>query len=748
MTVPSNQRSVPFMPLPENLLPARNRIDRYRSLVSIALNRKLPPLPVELKGVERQSIFIPPLLDAKIEALAEKKGLSYQQCFAGLTLAGIEHIDKEQSARAGVAEKVKAPFKNAKPDQLRYYQGLMSGLEANKITLAEASTGIGKGRAMVAAGIMSARKGKTPVLISAPTLKILGQLWLEMEILRKEGLCKRLKIAFFPGASEFVSDERLRDFMEEHDDDPDVADWLNKGGVMLQSDNPLHDAMTSFGINPAWFMEDLRSLAINMPVNEFALRKTDEGQASKLLTAIRDKAKGADIIFCTHAMLAYSQQSKWALLPEPSVLIIDEAHLLEKNIAAIHCHAVSLYSLEKRLKKHLEISGVSKGSATGRAIRVVQSLFKILQNINNNGKMQVALYELDAKDSAKIKENLEQLVNILNIKSVKEVEQVQRDYYALQTAVNIINGTIQDRAYIQFSPDRRFPSLLTGKGDIGNILGHLWKTAMGGAVLASATLYVKDSMNNSTCDYIAGLLAIPAARVYSPAPIVAKWVTETPILHLPSADKVARLSRPNTKEYERPQKAVNKWLSELAKEIAIIQRKTLGGTLVLTTSYAQVNKIHKQLIINGVSKKRIVVQKPNEKFTITEDRYRSIYIKGQKPILIGLGGAWTGVDLCDKSVSPKDDNLLTDLIIACCPLGLNKTNTMLYRIEKQNIHPIIKEALMQLKQGLGRLMRNGRQRNKNIWILDGRLWSDWKGMRSFQQAALLMLNDYKNQKNF
>ena len=736
----TNQKSVPLIPVDPHLLPNKNRVDVYRTLIATALKENIAPEVVDIKNVERLTMFIPPLLSAKINLVAEQHGMSFQEAFAGLTGAGAGALRKTRHEIQGIALEIKAPFPDARPEQLTFYQGIQAGMQLNKIVLAEASTGVGKGRAICAAAIEAANARKTPVLIAAPTLKILGQLWEEMDWLRGKGLGKKRSFSFFPGATEFVNKEKLIEFMQTHETDPDVAQWIRKGGKMLESKNPLKDAMKSMSIKPAWLMEDLRALAINMPADDFSLRSTEESEILQMLRDIRSLAKQTDIIFCTHAMLAISHMSGWALLPEPAVLVIDEAHQFEQSIASIYSNSVSMFSLMHRLN--------TQSKAPTKAVKAVRDFINTLRSINSDAQ-QINLQK-EALDIPieKIKEHIQTISDILKSKSHKDVEQIDNDKQALMDTLRSISGASTDRAYLSFSPDRRFPSIMAGKSNILGILGALWKTAQGGAVLASATIYTQDKFGDFKSDYIADVLALPSSRLYAPPPVIAKWVTDVPILHIPSAAKCSALARPNILARKESEDAEINWVGELVKEIKTITKNSKGGTLVLATSYWQVEQIAAGLAAAGVKKARIIEQKRERKMALTVEEFRELHKNGLRPIWVALGGAWTGLDLKKEKGYLSEDTVLTDLVIACCPVGLNRTNTMNARIDARHMQPITKEALMILKQGMGRLMRDERQTNRHIWILDGRIWNEWNGMLDFQKSVEAMLRNYPNQETF
>lgn len=139
---------------------------------------------------------------------------------------------------------------------------------------------------------------------------------------------------------------------------------------------------------------------------------------------------------------------------------------------------------------------------------------------------------------------------------------------------------------------------------------------------------------------------------------------------------------------------------------------------------------------------RLIEQKRGKEFASFVDAYTELHSKTGNPILIGLGPAWTGLDLSDKAVSAPKDTLLTNLVIGCSPIGLNQTPTMQKRIALTKTSAISKEALLILKQGLGRLIRRNGVKDRHIWVLDGRIWSTtW--LRQFTGPAKRLLGKYK-----
>lgn len=102
-------------------------------------------------------------------------------------------------------------------------------------------------------------------------------------------------------------------------------------------------------------------------------------------------------------------------------------------------------------------------------------------------------------------------------------------------------------------------------------------------------------------------------------------------------------------------------------------------------------------------------------------QYKALHNSGVKPVWVGLGSAWTGIDLSDDSVAPEDDRMLTDLIITRIPIGVGRTVIHERRVRIHGFSIVLQEAIWHLRQGLGRLVRREGVVSKQLWVLDSRL---------------------------
>jgi ATP-dependent DNA helicase DinG len=735
--------SVPLIPLPPLASTATNISDSYRSLVAHALHVQAPLEIVETSGLPRKSLFIPPSLHAKIGATGIAQSLSFQDTFARLCAAGLSlqvaRNDDYQSKKVAVAA---PPFAGASPEQVQIYRSIMASLENGRICMAEGSTGVGKSRALIMAALkMAEKKAVETVVVAAPTLAILGHLWSELEALRKEGIGLKVKSGFFPGVGEFVDVERLADYLavaELHD--VAVENWMNEGGTCLQN-TPLMRAMADAGVKLHHMMDDLKQIATQLSAQDFMLKS---GEDDKRAVDARKAAAQSRIIFCTHTMLGRAHQSQWSLFGSPDVLIIDEGHLFEQNIASIHSDTLSLQMLRFRLREYQQSFGAGQRSVSGRAAEAADDLLAAAMRMIDAGDGRQKRLEKDG--AATLIDPVKAMLDTLKSRVFVDFEGIEKIRMALGMVAGVLDGKAH-ACYLSCSPDRRFPSLTIGRHSVGPVLGDIWKSATHGAVIASATLYLPDSFGNQKCDYMAGILSVPRSRLDTLMPVVAPWVRDIPILHYPDPSAAIQLARPVSQN--REEKSEKNWLRNIAVTIRhILDQKSEGGTLVLTTSYAQVAALAGTLEEFGVDADRIVSQQPNVRFSVSEAAYRELHRAGRCPILLGLGAAWTGVDLTDKSAGRTDDRLLTTLVIACTPIGANRTSTMLSRIDRTHLAPLVSESLMMLRQGLGRPVRSPDMRGIDIWMLDGRPWVDWPGMAGWQASVKSILNCYPHRQAF
>jgi Rad3-related DNA helicase len=752
-------QTVPLVPLLPGLGVLNPGLrDAQRNAAAKALALGAEPVLQDDVGLERGTLNIPSGLHEKVRLMSLERQIPFQRLWTGLVRAGFAAMSADAARmRYHIDSADPPPFTGRPGDagrlQATYWRSVIGSLQRDRVVVAEGSTGLGKGRVLVAAALERALLSSVkPVAVAAPTLKTLAQLWDEYEELVRENPQRwaSLRVRFLPGITEFVDPLKVQNYLAEAAASGDAVDeavrsWYEGGGVSTQN-SPLVRALAQVNAKDAngnpvemkFLADDLRSIA-NEVEPSVLLLDPDDGKEDPRVRAAKQQAIGAHVVFCTHAMIAWQHKSQWASWPDrPKCLIIDEAHEFERAIAQANTRALALRALRRRIA----LSFATKLIKKSPALAAKKALMELEWACNN-------MIDDDADDFPQVRlanvsgdfvASFDRLKNLLSKKSYEELPRIG----IVRQDIATIWRAITDQSmigWIDFSPKRAFPSIVAGNQSLAGIMGSLWKGAEHGVALASATLTVPDINGDPKADYLVSVLSLPKQRTDMPSSVTLPAVLNLPVLHLPSKNEATALSRPASSK--RTDEKEKKWLCTLAFAIGkIVSRPSVkGGTLLLLTSHAQVDHVATYLRAT-LGENRVIAAQAGVRFAQTQDQFVAAYRAGIKPVLIGVGSAWTGLDLSDKTVPSEADFLLTDLIIGCMPIGLNRTATMQARICHTGTNAIAKEALMMLRQGLGRLIRREGVTDRHIWFLDGRLWSDWRGMEIFTGAGRKMLQKY------
>ena len=757
---------------------AANKSAAHRALVNHALKHNLQPVFPLDDEIDAFTTVILGDMEAKLQAMSQEKGMTIPHLFGALAKAGLldslKTEKKEERTRGSIHHELSgflltSPLEEDRPPQKEFWQHVATGLSLNKIVLAEASTGVGKGRVIVSAAVMSIKQGKGPVIIAGPTLQVVGQLWEEFEKDVVQADAHDIRAAILPGQQEFVDDLALREYLLDAPDEK-VQAWVDGGG-QSETGGAISRAGKRFGKPLLWLMEDLRAIATNFRAEDFALSEKSkpkkgepEPEALQQMMDLRASVAEAQIVFCTHAMLAISTINGWQSLPvlrksldngdddtesekDHPVFLIDEAHLFETALSNAKSQDLSLYSLRHRLRSFQRASGLKSQSSVGKAAEVVNQITKDCAILREEDRICLTAGEIPEQVSSIVKEQilpkLIELSSLLNKKGgIQEIKGIDQDRQAIVATIKTLIGKSNDRTYLVFSPDKRFPSFQTGASSVNKELGRLWEKAKGGAALISASFFVPETSGRLTCDHMRTTLHLPLLRMDTPTPVLWDEIYTAPTLHIPSSESAKDLIPPTNGVGQK------EWIDAQAKVINQIASDAAGGTLVLCTAYSQIAGLAEALKTIGLPSSRLVVHSghmPSSKLV-----FEKLARQGVRPVWLSLGAAWTGLDVREgKDVPPKKDKLLTDLVITRIPVGLNRSNTMMSRMDRIGFRPVAQEALLLFKQGLGRPIRRAGLVGRRIWILDGRMQhAPTRFMADLMASVFSMLTKYKKRSSF
>ncbi|MBU4485424.1 MAG: hypothetical protein KKD38_00720, partial [Candidatus Delongbacteria bacterium] len=141
-----------------------------------------------------------------------------------------------------------------------------------------------------------------------------------------------------------------------------------------------------------------------------------------------------------------------------------------------------------------------------------------------------------------------------------------------------------------------------------------------------------------------------------------------------------------------------------------------NGTLVLFTSYVQMNNIYRGIKSNFIKKDRLLaIQNKDTSRTNLIKRFKAI----RNSFLLGTDSFWEGIDV--------PGNALHTLVISKLPFAVPtepviqaRTEELEKRGEDSFMGYSVPETILKLKQGLGRLIRH-RNDSGIVLILDSRI---------------------------
>lgn len=648
-------------------------------------------------------------------------------------------------------------------EQKKLCQLMADSHEKGEVLFLEASTGVGKGRAIAAhAAHLIKTNASQRVVLAAPTIEIVGQLYAEYKTLQHGAP----RVASMVGLGEFVSETALREVLNSDDasDLPDLENaqaWLKRG------------ARQPWGrLGKRWLCDSLADAAPGFPVALVRLNhyqrtglSANDDAGLRAYEKCSADARDCRILFCTHTMLAldvvkrlylsrddgidhgtrkkYDTDEKWwhadlaaraeasnsGLLPNYDTVLVDEAHLLEQSFARATSDEISVFSL----KNMVEANG-SKALKTGMV-----SLFKQLVKVGKSvDKLHIGRREIrNAADYA----GTECLLKMCRLiarhqKSVKDkgtraaLQEFRRKFGWLEREGGS-SGTFTSRLF--FTPSRRYPLVQREKLNVNRELSFLWKYVSNG-VLTSATLYQHTSSGYALHD-MRKELRVPPVRARAMRPICPAWVTDPVTVFLPPA-------RPSEEHVEdllvapKYDAELEEWSVYYDRVAAFIeynwQDKIAGGTLMLMTSFHAIEEVSSRLRAGPLAE-RVMTSERRESFRQRVKKYLQAVEADSAPIWLATGRAWTGLDL-SIGARARDDHAIDYLVVPRLPVLLNCSAShrerVLSRDGKGYFGPReVWQCARQLRQGVGRLVRQRGVPEKELYVLDGRM--SWATGRIF-----------------
>lgn len=232
-----------------------------------------------------------------------------------------------------------------RPGQIQMARAVMSAFEDRHHLIVEAGTGTGKTLAYLVPAVAAALGGRGRVIISTGTKNLQEQL-MEKDIpFLQSVLPKKFTAACMKGRNNYLCLQRLKraesspvlDGLEEVDYFEEVVHWATQSGTGDRAELANLPESLSF-----WRHVDARSeTCIGQKCTDFD---------ACFITRMRDRATQANIVVVNHhlffADLALRNSMYGSVLPDYSAVILDEAHLIEDVASEYFGAQISSYQVE------------------------------------------------------------------------------------------------------------------------------------------------------------------------------------------------------------------------------------------------------------------------------------------------------------------------------------------------------------------------------------------------------------------
>ncbi|HKO97843.1 MAG TPA: ATP-dependent DNA helicase [Pyrinomonadaceae bacterium] len=595
--------------------------------------------------------------------------------------------------------------------QIQMASAVMRAFEERRHLIVEAGTGTGKTLAYLVPAVAAALGGRGRVIISTGTKNLQEQL-MEKDIpFLQTILPKTFKAAYMKGRSNYLCLHRLGraesspvlEGLDEVDYFDEVTHWAKSSDVGDRAELANLPEALSF-----WRHIDARA--------ETCLGQKCADFEPCFITRMRNRAQDADIVVVNHhlffADLALRNSMYGSVLPDYSAVILDEAHLIEDVASEYFGAQVSNYQIDD-LIRDLSMVPFEDAEADREITKTSARVMRLADNFwmgfregrgdegrfpiipgsfarrDEDGEMQsTPLGDLYVSFDGALS-RLETTLDALKDKPA-EVENLVRRIRQIKFDLQFI-VTGQDKKFVYWTERRgRGFFLRASPIDVSAILEDKLFEKVDTVVLTSATLssagnfsFIRERLGLETAD---GLIAESTFDYPSQA-----------LLYLP-----AKMPDPRSRE----------WAAAAADEVIKIVNATEGRAFVLSTSLAGMQSLYDLampeieypcLLQGSASKSRLL-----ERFRQTPNA-----------VLFATSSFWQGVDVRGEQLSC----VIIDKIPFAVPTDPIVAARQRY-IEDEGgssfFEYSVPQAIITLKQGLGRLIRSTTDRGV-LAVLDPRL---------------------------
>lgn len=615
-----------------------------------------------------------------------------------------------------------------RPGQIDMAEAVKRALDQGGHLLVEAGTGTGK----TLAYLIPALQCKERVIISTGTKNLQEQLFYKDVPFLEKALGRKLSVTYMKGRNNYVCLHRLKSGyespvlhgLEEVDHLQRVYDWAFK--TELGDRAELTDLPETINF---WPSIDARS--------EICLGQKCPDYAPCFITRMRERAAAADIVIVNHhlffADLALRGHEYGSILPDYRIVIFDEAHELEEVASDYFGTQISSYRILELIRDVQSLEQADKEADTAlvricaRLQQRAEQFWNHFQMASTAGRTRGAdayrssrpaagtdraegrapieasfFTAIDSGGETRVTpagESLQAFGNALErlgtgLESMKdrpiEVENLVRRAAQARADLAFIGASADSRYVYWYERRGRGVFLQATPIEVGEILRERLFEGARTAILTSATMTSEESF-----EFIRQRLGIrKATELIVPSHFD---FAHQAVLYLP-----ARMPDPRSKEY----------LEAVVEQVVEILRRTEGRAFVLFTSIAQMREAYRR--VKSTLDYPCFVQGEGSKNGLLQ-RFRAT----PHAVLFATSSFWQGVDVQGEALSCVIIDKLP-FAVPTDPVVVARQRYLEERGGNAFLEYSVPQAVIMLKQGLGRLIRS-REDIGVLSVLDPRL---------------------------
>jgi ATP-dependent DNA helicase DinG len=630
---------------------------------------------------------------------------------------------QEIFGRDGLISKAHPEYEH-RPGQIQMAEAVLRAFEQKRHLIVEAGTGTGKTLAYLVPAIAAACGSGARVVISTGTKNLQEQLMDKDIPFLQDVLPAKFRAAVMKGRNNYACLHRIKqaeslpvlEGLDQVDHYDEVSRWAYQTETGDRGE--LYDLPENL---PFWRHIDARS--------DTCLGQKCADFEPCFITRMRQRALDADIIVVNHhlffADLALRNGAYGAVLPDYAAVILDEAHQIEDVASEYFGAQVSTYQLDDLLRDagmlKLEDTEVERevGRVCARISRFADSFWLSFRE----GRGQEGRFALGKRGANTTRPQGSDLEYVLDGEYEPPRSNAPQDdaYNALDNALNRLETTLDiltdppadaeslvrrtrqlrfDLNFIIKADDKKFVYWLERRGrgvfaraspiDVAGLLQDKLFEQVPTVVLTSATLSSAGNFN-----FIRERLGLEDAEE-----MIAESIFDfqnQAVLYLPA---------------QMPDPRSPQWGQAAAKEVIKIINATQGRAFVLSTSLAGMNELYERVspeldypcLLQGSAAKGALLRK---------------FRNTPSAVLFATSSFWQGVDVRGEQLSCVIIDKLpfavpSDPIVAARQRYIDdQGGSSFYEYS-------VPQAIISLKQGLGRLIRSATDRGV-LAVLDPRL---------------------------